>query len=338
MQFLRTDQLDVNRRARLAQAHLAVHDHFDKVVDWVVRSIAAFLLTGSGLQYLDAASLGRRIFDAYLSELQIRLLNTKPVSGLYGDWGSGLFNAAFDPEPSIVKLVGVLLGLIVLIAHVLFKQDRDKLTRSSSTLPFPLRHYVGSYDLITIGCFFLLLLVLLSRTTAFSLTGFLVLIVVTGAFYLFLHATNIRGGAYFDRLTYFTVLICTLAALVAWPTLYGRNVFDHKFSVVDVSDLSDPGRDQCSVEKFDPGPVMLWNDQLTEEGKRYMEFVQICVKREAGKTEKFHLAFFTSEGRYHFIDRESLRTIVANFVPFASAEEGSAAVENAKQELAGANP
>lgn len=311
-------------------------DHFGKVTDWLFRSVAILLLGNSGYQFINGAWFGERIFDGYLEQQSIDVLQRPRSDAPYQDWGFEALHTPLVAEASVWEQVAAVLVLALLVAHVVFKQEVRKSAVSGRRLRAFVKAYVRSYHVVTVSGFFLLVVILLSRRSALTFMIILVLILVGGSLYLILYAADVRRGAFLERLSYCGVLLFTVAALLMWPSTYGRHIFAHRFAVVDVPGLPDADRTQlgrCSPDNFHRGPVLLWHEAASEK-----EFLRLCQGMRGAGAGRWYLDSFPFDGQHVFLETLSLADILKESVSPVSVKTGEEAVAAARESLERAVP
>ncbi|MGH7537388.1 MAG: hypothetical protein ACREMF_02025 [Gemmatimonadales bacterium] len=205
---------------------------WDKLIDAVVKALAT-AITGGGLALLGGMGrlFGQLVLSAYAGALSLSFLDERPITGaLYGTWARGIMLRPLGQSFTIAA-GGVLLLLLMLIAHVLFKPSLAT-AHEQRVHPGLARFYVRFYFPLTIVALLVMIAVLAVVTSPFWLVALFVLLAVPATVYAICFSRDLVRGAFWARLCYASYLLSFVVALLLLPHRYGRDQFDLRLRTV----------------------------------------------------------------------------------------------------------
>jgi len=294
-----------------------VNDVLGRSLDVLVKAVVGLVVARGGYQAFEGSWFGQVIFDSYRREHGLALLSPPALSQVYREWGSGSVSVPLA-ELSAVKLLLAVLVLLGLAAHIVYKPSITQAGERARRPSRLLSAYCRCYHVLTVVMFALLLCLFLLWPAKFALVVLALLIVAPGTLYLLLYSRDLLQGNYLDRLAYICLLFVVAATLICWPYLYGHRVFQPEFYVVH---LAGAEPDHCDPSRLHRGPVFLaWQ----EDGEKRKLFFRVCFEQDGDKL----LDFFEYPGKHKVVGKESLSTVLADFVPPVPRADGSKAVRD----------
>jgi hypothetical protein len=300
-------------------------DLLSKLFDYALKAIPTLLMSGTGYQLFDGRWFGQTIFGAYLATLQVQMLTPPSSAQLYSALGSqSLTDSARNISGGSVLLV--IAGVLVLVAHVLYKSTA-KAARASRVPPPPRRailqtvraRYVRHYHLVTLAIFAVLLSLFIAAKFTAALVVLLVLIAAPATLYLALYSKDATGGTYVERFVWVFLLVCLMVTLAAWPYQYGRRVYTPSFATASFSgDIPD----HCDGQRLQKGPTFAVTDLPGDE-----QFFRLCF----GAGQDIYIDFFSYAGAAVFSGRDPLARVVGEFEAPPATPGSLAAVEEQLQ-------
>ena len=207
----------------------------ERLLNALIRGLVAVLTGGGLLTASEWSWFGTVVFTNFASTLEITFQNHKLIQ--HEVWNAGLLFDSLDLAPGPGAFLG-LIGLVLLLAHVLFKKTRQGLQQGHAATPQQVTGwlhrqsrtlaaiYVRYFYVLTAAVFLALVCCLWLSSSVVALVILFLLVSVPGTLYLLCYSKDLIHGSYAERFVYVVIILCFFLALFGLPRQYGHHRFD----------------------------------------------------------------------------------------------------------------